>query len=136
MACGTGKTRVIQELVKNISGRVACPALLSSSRMLGVNFALGNQCRVELAKVLIIVPLRALLDQFAPDFHNFCKVGTGHNQKINIDARGFIAVAPSVYRLARLKFDAVFVDEAHHPLPTGMPKCKELYRFSATDICT
>ena len=132
MACGTGKTRVIQELVKNISGRVACPLLLSSSRMLGVNFALGNQCRVELAKVLIIVPLRALLDQFAPVFPNFCKVGTGHNQKINFDTRGFIAVAPSVHRLAGLKFDAVFVDEAHHPLPARMPKCQELYRFSAT----
>ena len=132
MACGTGKTRVMKELVKNISGRVACPALLSSSRMLGVNFALGNQCRVELAKVLIIVPLRALLDQFAPDFPGFCKVGTGYNQKIDLGAKGFIAVAPSLHHLARLKFDAVFVDEAHHPLPARMPKCKELYRFSAT----
>ena len=82
--------------------------------------------------MLIIVPLLALLDQFAPDFPGFCKVGTRHNQKINIDARGFIAVAPSVYRLARLKFDAVLVDEAHHPFPTRMPKCKEMYRFSAT----
>ena len=86
----------------------------------------------EHAKVLIIVPLLALLDQFALDFPGFCKVGKGHNQKIDFDAHGFIAVAPSVQHLAGLKFEAVFVDDAHHPLPSGMPKYEELYRFSAT----
>ena len=78
------------------------------------------------------MPLRALLDQLAPDFPGFCKVGTRHNQKIDFDARGFIAVAPSVQHLVGLKFDAVFVDEAHHPLPSRMPEYNELYRFSAT----
>ena len=78
------------------------------------------------------MPLRALLDQFAPDFPGFCKVGKGHNQKIDFDAWGFIAVVPSVQHLVDLKFDAVFVDEAHHPLPSRMPKYEELYRFSAT----
>ena len=78
------------------------------------------------------MPLLALLDQFALDFPGFCKVGKGHNQKIDFDAHGFIAVAPSVQHLAGLKFEAVFVDEAHHPLPSGMPKYEELYRFSAT----
>ena len=82
--------------------------------------------------MLIIVPLLALLDQFARGFPGFCKVGTRHNQKINFDARGFVAVTKSVHRLAGLDFDAIFVDEAHHPLPTRMPKCKEMYRFSAT----
>ena len=82
--------------------------------------------------MLITVPLRALLDQFAPDFPAFCKVGTGHNQKIDLGAKRFIAVKKSVHLLKSLKFQAIFVDEAHHPLPPGMPKCKELYRFSAT----
>ena len=78
------------------------------------------------------MPLRALLEQFAPDFPGFCKVGTGYNKQIDFDAKGFIAVTDSVYLLEKLEFDAIFVDEAHHPLPAGMPKCKELYQLSAT----
>ena len=78
------------------------------------------------------MPLRALLEQFAPDFPGFCKVGTGYNKQIDLDATGFIAVTDSVYLLKNLEFDAILVDEAHHPLPTGMPKCKELYQLSAT----
>ena len=83
-------------------------------------------------KVLIIVPLRALLDQFAVDFPGFCKVGTGHNQKINFDANGFLAVSNSAHLLQALRFDAIFVDEAHHPLPPKLPKGKQLFQFSAT----
>ena len=83
-------------------------------------------------EVLIIVPLRALLDQFAPDFPGFYKVGTGHNKKINFAAKGFIAVADSVHLLEKVKFDSIFVDEAHHPLPARLPKPRELYQFSAT----
>ena len=83
-------------------------------------------------KVLITVPLRALLDQFAADFPGFCKLGMGHNEKIDFDAKGFIAVSKSVHLLQKLKFDAVFVDEAHHPLPKKLPKAKELFQFSAT----
>ena len=81
---------------------------------------------------MITVPLRALLDQFALDFPGFCKVGTGHNEEIDFDANGFIAVSKSAYLLQKLKFDAVFVDEAHHPLPKKLPKAKELFQFSAT----
>ena len=84
------------------------------------------------SQVLITVPLRALLDQFAPDFPSFCKVGTGHNKKIDFDAKGFIAVTDSVHLLKKIKFHSVFVDEAHHPLPPKMPQSAELYRFSAT----
>ena len=62
----------------------------------------------------------------------FCKVGTGYNRKINMQAHGFIAVTDSVHFLRKLEFAAVFVDEAHHPLPPGMPICKELFKFSAT----
>ena len=133
MACGTGKTRVIKELVANISGKVPCLFMLQFAYV-GVDFALANgDCGgVEHAKVLIIVPLRALLDQFAPDFPGLCKVGTGHNQKIDLGAKGFIAVTKSVHLLHSLKFQAIFVDEAHRPLPPGMPKHKQLYRFSAT----
>ena len=90
------------------------------------------QCFLSSPEVLITVPLRALQDQFALDFPGFCKVGQGHNQKINFDTRGFIAVTKSVHLLQSLKFQAIFVDEAHHPLPSGMPKYKDLYRFSAT----
>ena len=83
-------------------------------------------------KVLITVPLRALLDQFAVDFPGFCKVGMGHNEKIDFDSKGFIAVSNSVHLLQNLKFDTVLVDEAHHPLPPKLPKRKELFQFSAT----
>eukprot|EP00438_Fugacium_kawagutii_P029157 Skav216176 [mRNA] locus=scaffold2249:87797:91111:+ [translate_table: standard] len=106
MACGTGKTRVIKELVSNTSGRATW--------------------------VLITVPLRALLDQFAPDFSGFCKVGMGHNKRIDFDARGFIAVTDSVHQLEKLKFQSIFVDEGHHPLPANLPKSTKLYQFSAT----
>ena len=84
------------------------------------------------SQVLITVPLRALLDQFALEFPGFCKVGMGHNAKINFDAKGFIAVTDSVHLLEKLKFDSIFVDEAHHPLPPKMPRSTELYRLSAT----
>ncbi|CAJ1331644.1 unnamed protein product [Effrenium voratum] len=103
MACGTGKTRVIKEWVCNISGRV-----------------------------LITVPLRALLEQFAEDVPDFCKVGTGYNKDINLTAQGFLTVTDSVHMLKWLEFDAIFVDEAHHPLPARFPKSQEVYRFSAT----
>ena len=78
------------------------------------------------------MPLRALLDQFAVDFPSFCKVGTHHNEKIDFDAKGFLAVSKSAHFLQKLRFDAVFVDEAHHPLPPKLPKRKELFQFSAT----
>ena len=83
-------------------------------------------------KVLIIVPLRALLDQFAVDFPGFCKVGTGHNEKIDFDANGFLAVSKSAHLLQKLKFNTILVDEAHHPLPPKLPKRRELFQFSAT----
>ena len=83
-------------------------------------------------KVLITVPLRALLDQFARDFPRFCKVGTGHNEKIDFDANGFLAVSNSAHLLQELRFDAIFVDEAHHPLPPKLLKRRELFQFSAT----
>ena len=83
-------------------------------------------------KVLIIVPLRALLDQFAADFPGFCKVGTGHNEKIDFGSKGFIAVSKSAHFLQNLRFSTILVDEAHHPLPPKLPKAKELFQFSAT----
>ena len=72
------------------------------------------------------------MDQFASDFRGFCKVGTGHNKKIDFDAKGFLAVMDSVHLLKKLKFDSIFVDEGHHPLPPKMPGSMELYRLSAT----
>ena len=72
------------------------------------------------------------MDQFAPDFPAFCKVGTGHNDKIDYEAKGFISVAKSVDLLQNVSFDAILVDEAHHPLPPGLPKCENMFQFSAT----
>ena len=86
----------------------------------------------SLGQVLIIVPTRLLLEQFAPEFPTFCKVGMGYNHKIRKQALGFIAVSNSVHLLQHLKFDAIFVDEAHHSLPQGMPPGKEVFFFSAT----
>ncbi|CAE7218414.1 unnamed protein product [Symbiodinium sp. CCMP2592] len=103
MACGTGKTRVIRELVAKEAG-----------------------------KVLVTVPSRLLLEQFAVEMPGFCKVGTHYNRKINMQSHGFIAVTDSVHFLRKLEFAAAFVDEAHHPLPPGMPSCKKLFKFSAT----
>ena len=59
-------------------------------------------------------------------------MGTGHNKRIDFDAKGFIAVTDSVQLLEKIKFDSIFVDEAHHPLPSQMPGSTELYRLSAT----
>ena len=78
------------------------------------------------------MPSRVLLEQFASEFPTFCKVGMGYNKKIKKRASGFIAVTDSVHLLKDLKFEAAFVDEAHHPLPPGMPESKDLYLFSAT----
>ena len=46
------------------------------------------------------MPLRALLDQFAPNFPGFCKVGMGHNKKIDFDAKGVtgaLRISPHYY---------------------------------------
>ncbi|CAE7440951.1 unnamed protein product [Symbiodinium microadriaticum] len=103
MACGTGKTRVIRELAAKQPG-----------------------------KVLVIVPSRVLLEQFAREMPGFCKVGTIYNDKIDMASRGFIAVADSVHLLRKLMFEAIFVDEAHHPLPSKLPDYNKLFKFSAT----
>ena len=73
-----------------------------------------------------------LLEQFAEEMPNFCKVGTGHNDKIDFASKGFISVTDSVRLLKKLTFEACLVDEGHHPLPREMPCCKEVFKFSAT----
>ena len=143
MACGTGKTRVMKELVSNMSGRVSwflfCIFVFTSIISFSDLFVSPDVTKYILwggeawqQQVLITVPLRALLDQFAPDFPAFCKVGTGHNDKIDYEAKGFISVAKWVDLLQNVSFDAILVDEAHHPLPPGLPKCENMFQFSAT----
>ena len=146
MACGTGKTRVMKELVRNISGteshfeksRFQLVAVLYHvlwpSCFFAERFVQNSPFSPPTApaQVLVTVPLRALLEQFAEDFPHFCKVGTGYNKDINWNAKAFLAVTDSVRMLKRLEFDTIFVDEAHHPLPAGLPKSQEMYRFSAT----
>ena len=83
-------------------------------------------------EVLVTVPSRVLLEQFAKEIPGFCKVGTGYNDKIDMDAQRYIAVTDSARLLKKLKFEAIFVDEAHHPLPVGLPKGQDLFQFSAT----
>ena len=78
------------------------------------------------------VPSRVLLEQFADEFPTYCKVGMGYNKNINYSARGFVAVTDSVHRLQNISFDAAFVDEAHHPVPQGMPQAANMHLFSAT----
>ena len=97
-----------------------------------IMLSMGASLHELRCKVLITVPLRALLDQFALDFPAFCKVGYGHNQKIDFGAKGFIAVSKSVHFLQELKVNTILVDEAHHPLPPKLPEGKELFQFSAT----
>ena len=133
MACGTGKTRVMKELVSNISGKVPgrfqnldiLYHLMKCQSLTCDHTASSPTC----TEVLIIVPLLALLDQFPPDFPGFCKVGMGHNKKIDFEAKGFIAVTDSVHLLEKVKFDSIFMDEAHHKLPARLPKSRELYQF-------
>ena len=72
MACGTGKTRIMQELA----------------------------IRQKPGKVLVIVPTLVLLSQFAETFPTFSLLGTGHNQQINWNAQGFLAVSDSVHFLS------------------------------------
>eukprot|EP00439_Symbiodinium_sp_Y106_P081998 s585_g21.t1 len=103
MACGTGKTRVIRELAAKQPG-----------------------------KVLVTVPSRVLLDQFSEELPGFCKVGMQHNDKIDMESQGFVAVTKSVQLLQNVEFEAVFIDEAHHPLPKRFPRCREVFKFSAT----
>ena len=79
-----------------------------------------------------MVPSRLLLEQFAPDFPDFCKVGTGYNHNIRKKAPGFVAVSDSVHLLADIQFEAIIVDEAHHSLPATLPEGRDLYLFSAT----
>ena len=85
-----------------------------------------------MSQVLVTVPSRVLLEQLADELTGFCKVGTGYNDQIDMEARGFLAVTDSVQLLKNLKFEAAFIDEAHHPMPKGMPSCKGLFKFSAT----
>ncbi|CAE8619268.1 unnamed protein product, partial [Polarella glacialis] len=103
MACSSGKTRVMYELSLAASG-----------------------------KVLVLVPSHVLLGQFSNIFPHFCQVGMGHNNGIDWNASGFIAVYNSVHLLANVSFSDVYVDEAHHPLPQGCPQADRMYRFSAT----
>ena len=81
---------------------------------------------------MVTVPSRLLLEQFAEEIPGFCKVGTGYNDEIDTKSCGFIAVTDSVKLLKKLKFEAIFIDEAHHPLPPGLPHCRDLFKFSAT----
>ena len=83
-------------------------------------------------QVLVTVSSRVLLEQLAEEMPSYCKVGMGYNDKINMEARGFTAVTDSTHLLNKLQFQAIFVDEAHHPLPVGLPKGKDLFQFSAT----
>ena len=83
-------------------------------------------------QVLVIVPSLVLLEQFAREMSGFCKVGTKYNDNIDVASRGFIAVTRSVHLLQKQMFEAVFIDEAHHPLPSTLPDYNKLFKFSAT----
>ena len=56
----------------------------------------------------------------------------GYNKNVNFSSQGFVSVVDSVPRLQNISFSSIFIDEAHHPIPLGMPCSRETYRFSAT----
>ncbi|CAE7246874.1 irc3 [Symbiodinium sp. CCMP2456] len=107
LACGTGKTRIMRELANDAS---------------------------ECDRVLVTTPSRVLMEQISKEFPTFCKVGMGYNRGVNFSAPGFVSVTDSVHRLQKIKFGRVLIDEAHHPIPRGMPEGRELYKFSATHV--
>eukprot|EP00930_Biecheleria_cincta_P013187 TRINITY_DN11894_c0_g3_i1.p1 TRINITY_DN11894_c0_g3~~TRINITY_DN11894_c0_g3_i1.p1 ORF type:complete len:1448 (+),score=185.85 TRINITY_DN11894_c0_g3_i1:104-4447(+) len=103
MACGCGKSRVMQELADRARGRV-----------------------------LIVVPSHLLMQQFAEIFPSACRVGMGYNDKIVWNSNIFISVRDSVHLLSNLSFAQIYIDEAHHPLPADLPDGADIYYFSAT----
>ena len=107
------------------------PATFRAQEVCCMQVAVGS-CLTYTAKVLVTVPSRVLLEQFAEEFPTYCKVGMGYNNKIDYSADGFISVTDSVHRLENMSFEAIFIDEGHHPDPPGLPQATELYRFSAT----
>ncbi|CAE8652477.1 unnamed protein product, partial [Polarella glacialis] len=107
MACGSGKTQVMRELADKCLGEGQGP-------------------------VLVLVPSRVLLMQLGQLFPEFCLVGTGHNDRIDWTAPGYVAVYDSAHLLSNLSFAELYVDEAHHPLPKGCPEAAAMYLFSAT----
>ena len=54
MACGTGKTRVMKELVGNISGRVSCPVMKNLPEAGPSEF--GNISSSDHVWITLIVP--------------------------------------------------------------------------------
>ncbi|CAE8720533.1 unnamed protein product [Polarella glacialis] len=89
-------------------------------------------CGSGKTRVLVLIPSHVLLGQFYDVFPSFCLVGTGHNDKIDWDADGFLAVYDSCHLLANMSFSDILVDEAHHPLPEMCPDAACMYKFSAT----
>ena len=90
MACGSGKTLIAQEWIK----------------------------RHPDEKMIVFVPNRLLLEQWAANFPDSCvKVGTGYNRngKIDLTKNLYICIYNSVKRLKVLgAIGTVIIDEAHH----------------------
>ena len=78
------------------------------------------------------MPSRLLLEQFGPEFPEYCKVGMGYNKGIDFGAQGFLAITDSVHRLQDVNFELIVSDEAHHPIPPHSPNGANLFEFSAT----
>ncbi|OLP82821.1 putative helicase [Symbiodinium microadriaticum] len=140
MACGTGKTRVIRELAVRPRGKAG---VFGNSRGWQEFAVLGIACEhvtpcfgfyvcLFRIQVLVTVPTRVLLEQLAQEMPGLCKVGTGYNGKIDMTSDGFISVTDSVHLLQKLEFEAIYIDEAHHPFPKGLPRCHDIFKFSAT----
>ena len=141
MACGAGKTRIIRELAAKQTGKAERGHSLQSKSVFSARAARDLKSHVDVsrqasfsfrAQVLVIVPSLVLLEQFAREMPGFCKVGQNYNDKIDMASKGFISVARSVHLLQKLMFEAVVVDEAHHPLPPKLPDHNKLFKFSAT----
>ncbi|CAE8645462.1 unnamed protein product, partial [Polarella glacialis] len=121
------------ELVRPLAREaLTSPHLAEWQRLDGKTRIMKELALKTTGKVLVLVPSHVLLGQFAEAFPAFCCVGMGHNDGINWDARGFLAVYDSAHLLANVSFCDMYVDEAHHPLPPGCPGALNIYKFSAT----
>jgi len=91
LPCGSGKSQLVIEYIKN----------------------------QQPTNAAIFVPTLLLLNQFKQildknNMSGFCLVGTGHNKEINYDSNLFVCVYNSAHLLDDIKFNVIFIDEAHH----------------------
>uniref|UniRef100_A0A6C0LXD6 Type III restriction enzyme n=1 Tax=viral metagenome TaxID=1070528 RepID=A0A6C0LXD6_9ZZZZ len=102
LACGTGKTLLMVHLVRDLIKD-------------------AHSIAQEEFRVCIVVPSIVLMDQIGEIMTNdlpvnvvVCLVGTGHNDRIDMNANVYVAVVDSLSLIMDIEYDLMLVDEAHH----------------------